>query len=177
MKKIILFVSVGLLFSCGKSQETASGMDSSNDTASIVMLGSSNDYIKVLDATMNSLAEKNVAGAVSAYTDSVQFIHPSGVITKTKSELETALTSRIKLFSSLSYTGRTYIAFDVRKPSQKNVNPGVYVTGWMWSTVKNAKGDSVVTPMTLTIHFNKENKVDFGYSTYDLKGRSDLLSK
>lgn len=174
MKNFLFILMSLILFSCGKSQEKAK--ISSSDSADIIMLDASNEYSPILDQTMNSLAQKDVASAVAPYADSIQFIHPSGAITKTKKELESALTSRINQFASLKYTGRVYITFDVRKPSQKNVMPGVYVTGWMWSTVKNAKGDSVMTPMTLTIHFNKDKKVDFGYSTYDLKGRSDLVA-
>ena len=177
MKNLLILASGLFLLSCGKSQETSSKASSSNDTSAIVMLDASNEYTPVLDKAMNNLAQKNVAAAVASYADSIQFVHPSGAITKTKKELETTLTARISQFSSLSYTGRVYIAFDVKRSTQKNVNPGVYVTGWMWSTVKNAKGDSVMTPMTLTMHFNKDKKVDFAYSTYDLKGRSDLMAK
>ncbi|MEY2792541.1 MAG: hypothetical protein RJA76_533 [Bacteroidota bacterium] len=174
MKKLAFIAFSALLFSCGNAKEKN---NSSNDSASIVMIDPGTEFTNVLDETMNNLAKKDVAAAISSYADSIQFVHPSGAITKTKQELESALSSRISQFSSLSYHDRVYIAFDVKKPRQKNVTPGVYVTGWMWSTVKNAKGDSVVSPMTLTIHFNKDKKVDFGYSTYDLKGRTDLMAK
>ena len=177
MKNLLILASVACLFSCGQKQEAASSTASEDSSAAIVMVENAKDYTDVLDNTMNNLAEKNVAEAVSAYSDSIQFIHPSGAVTHTKKELEDALSSRISVYSSLNYTSRTYIAFDVKKPSRPDVTPGVYVTGWMWSTVKNAKGDSVRTPMTLTLHFNKDKQVDFAYSTYDLKGRSDMMAK